>query len=131
MAVLANARHERFAQEVAKGAASRDAYRTAGYDPKDDAVTDAAASRLLRDVKVAARIAEIQERAAVRVEVTLAGITEDLARIAGKAESLGESSGLSVARAAKMDIAKLHGLVVDKTKADVTINHEDALAALR
>lgn len=126
MGVLSNAKHERFAQELAKGRTADEAYAEAGYKPDRGN-----ASRLTANDSVQTRVAEIQERAAVRVEVSLASITADLARIAQKAENLSESSGLSVARAAKMDIAKLHGLVVDKTKADVTVTHEDALAALR
>lgn len=114
MAALANARHERFAQEVAKGTSSRDAYRAAGYETRNDAATDAAASRLLSDVKVQARVAEIQERAAIRTEISVASVTENLARIAAKAEALSEASGLSVARAAWMDAAKLNGLAPEK-----------------
>lgn len=130
MPALSNAKHERFAQEIAKGSSSREAYKAAGYQTKSDAATDANASRLLSDDKVQGRVAEIQERAAIRVEVTLASITEDLVRIAGKAEKLDDSSGLSVARAARMDIAKLHGLVVDRAKVDATVTQEQALDAL-
>lgn len=125
MPVLDNPKHERFAQELAKGKTQEEAYREAGY--RGDRT---AACRLSTNVNVQARVSEIQERSAIRVEISLASITEDLARIAKKAEDLAESSGLSVARAAKMDIAKLHGLVVDKTKADVTVTHEQALDAL-
>jgi hypothetical protein len=114
MAALPNARHERFAQEITKGSTGRDAYKAAGYETKGDAATDAAASRLLSDVRVQARIAEIQERAATRVEISVASVTENLARIAAKAEALAEASGLSVARAAWMDAAKLNGLAPDK-----------------
>lgn len=125
MAALANPKHERFAQELAKGKTADEAYQLAGY-----AENRGNAARLKANENIAARVAEIQERAAVRAEVTLASITEDLARIARKAEDLAESSGLSVARAAKMDIAKLHGLVIDRSKADVTLNHEAALDEL-
>lgn len=126
MAVLANPKHERFAQELAKGKTQIEAYENAGYQPNPSA-----ASRLADDVKICERVAEIQERAAIRAEVTLASITENLARIAQKAELLDDASGLSVARASNMDIAKLHGLVTDKTKAEVTVTQEQALDALR
>lgn len=109
MPTLENPKHERFAQELAKGRTQAEAYQTAGYKPSEPN-----ASRLTSNDKVAARVAEIQERAAVRAEITVASITENLTRIAGKAEALTESSGLSVARAAWMDAAKLNGLVVDK-----------------
>lgn len=126
MAVLANPKHERFAQELAKGKTQAEAYVAAGY-----AYSEPNASRLTSNEKVQARVAEIQERAAIRAEVTLASITENLARIAQKAELLDDASGLSVARASNMDIAKLHGLVTDKTKAEVTVTQEQALDALR
>ena len=126
MAVLANPKHERFAQELAKGKTQIEAYENAGYQPNPSA-----ASRLADDVKICERVAAIQERAAIRAEVTLASITENLARIAQKAELLDDASGLSVARASNMDIAKLHGLVTDKTKAEVTVTQEQALDALR
>lgn len=111
MSVLKNPKHERFAQELAKGKSQAEAYKEAGYSPSEPN-----ASRLRSNEKVQARLAEIMERAAVRTEVTLAGITERLIRIAEKGEALGEAPGLSVARQASMDAAKLHGLVVDKVE---------------
>jgi hypothetical protein len=129
MPALDNAKHERFAQEIAKGASNREAYRSAGYETKSEAATDANASRLLSDDKVRSRIAEIQERAATRAEITVASITENLARIARKAEDMDGPPGLAVARAAQMDIAKLNGLVVDKkVVAETTL--EDLLDSL-
>lgn len=126
MPALTNAKHERFAQLIAEGKTADEAYAEAGYKQnRGNAAT------LKANQSIADRVAEILERAAIRAEVSIASITEDLARIATKAEDLGESAGLSVARAAKMDIAKLHGLVIDKARIDATISHEDALAALR
>src|SRR5690554_5500186 len=78
MPALPNARHERFCQEIVKGVSGREAYKTAGYKPKNDNVADANASRLLSDAKVRARIAELQERAAVRAELTVLDILEEL-----------------------------------------------------
>lgn len=109
MPVLANSRHERFAQELAKGSAINAAYAEAGYTPSDQC-----ASRLARNAKIMARCEELKERAAARVEVSIASVTENLLRIARSAEALAEASGLSVARASHMDVAKLNGLVVDK-----------------
>jgi len=114
MPALDNPKHERFAQELAKGVSAREAYKTAGYETKSDAATDAAASRLLSDVKVQARVAQIQERAAIRTEITVASITERLLAIATKGEASTEAPLLSVARASLMDAAKLNGLVTDK-----------------
>jgi hypothetical protein len=114
---LENPKHERFAQELAKGRTQEEAYRAAGYTGDRTA-----ASRLSTNVNVQARLAEILERSAVRAEITVASVTENLSRIAKKAEDLSESSGLSVARAAWMDAAKLNGLVIDKSmKAEATL----------
>lgn len=110
MPVLRNARHERFAQELAKGKSQEEAYREAGY--RGDRT---AACRLSTNVNVQARVAELQERAAIRSEITVATITDRLLAIATKAEGKNEASMLQVARASLMDAAKLNGLVVDKS----------------
>ncbi len=109
MAALKNARQERFAQELAKGKSLIKAYEEAGYRPNRSA-----ANRLASDVNICRRLAELQERAAVRAEITVAGITERLLNIATKAEGKDEAAMLQVARASLMDAAKLNGLVVDK-----------------
>lgn len=117
MAVLSNVKHERFAQELAKGKTQEDAYQTAGY--RGDRT---AACRLSTNHNIQARIAELQERAAIRTEVTVASITERLLKIAKKGEDSDEAPLLSVARASLMDAAKLNGLVVDKAaQANVTL----------
>lgn len=126
MPALENPKHERFAQELAKGNTATEAYVLAGY-----AANDGNAIRLKGNDRVAARVAEIQERAATRAEVTVASITERLLNLAAVAEQTGISKDkqtgevivsspqhLTVARAALMDAAKLNGLVVDKTKVD-------------
>ena len=109
MPVLPNAKHERFSQELAKGKSQSEAYETAGYKPDSGA-----ASRLSGNVSIQERVAEIMERGAIRAELSVASVTESLLRIAEKAEKLGEASGYNVAKAAWMDAAKLHGLIVDK-----------------
>lgn len=113
MPALENAKHERFAQELAKGNSATEAYVAAGY-----AANDGNAARLKGNERVARRVAEILERAATRTEVTVAAITAKLLAIAEKAETKDEASMLSVARASYMDAAKLNGLVVEK--ADVS-----------
>jgi phage terminase small subunit len=115
MPALENAKHERFAQALAKGKSATEAYVLAGY--KDN---DGNAATLKGNQRVADRVAEILERAATRVEVTVASITESLLRIAKKGEALEESAGLQVARASYMDAAKLNGLVVDQVKSENT-----------
>lgn len=109
MPPLANTKHERFAQFLAKGETATDAYAHAGY-----ASNDGNAARLKGNERIAARVAEIQERAATRTEITVASITERLLAIASKGEDSTEAPMLSVARASLMDAAKLNGLVVEK-----------------
>jgi phage terminase small subunit len=110
MPALSNAKHERFAQELAKGATQAEAYVSAGYAPSEPN-----ASRLTSNEKVQARVAEILDRAAIRSEITVASITERLLAIAAKGEQSKDAPLLSVARASLMDAAKLNGLVVDKS----------------
>jgi len=124
MPALTNPKHERFAQELAKGKTQAEAYQAAGYAPSEPN-----ASRLTSNDKVAARVAEIQERAAVRAEISVASITERLLAIAKKGEGKDDAPMLSVARASLMDAAKLNGLIVDKSIA-ATSTLEDMLDSL-
>lgn len=130
MAVLKNAKHELFAQLVSKGETATDAYIKAGYK-----ANDGNAATLKGNQRIADRIAEILAKAATRVEITVAGITERLMKLADVAEETGitrdEETGvtksssrhLGVARAALMDAAKLNGLIVDKQESlPVTIS---------
>lgn len=123
MPALDNPRHERFAQELAKGRTQAEAYAEAGYKPSEPN-----ASRLRSNDKVQSRILEIQERGAVRAEITVASILEELeqARVAALGAETPQSSA---AVSASMSKAKLLGLVVDKS--EVSFNHEQALDALK
>jgi hypothetical protein len=109
MPVLDNPRHERFAQELAKGATQNDAYYAAGFKAHDGN-----AARLSGNERVTARVAELLGRVATKTELTVASISDRLLDIARKAEALRDAPGLSVARAAMMDAAKLNGLVIDR-----------------
>lgn len=109
MPALSNPKHERFAQALAKGETAVAAYEQAGYKPDRGA-----ASRLSANVSIERRVAEILDRAAERTEITVAGITNRLLKIAAKAEEKDDASMLSVARASLMDAAKLNGLVIEK-----------------
>ncbi len=111
MPPLPNAKHERFAQELAKGKTADEAYQNAGYR-----ANRGNAATLKANQSVADRVSELQERAAIRTEVTVASITDRLLAIAAKGEAKEDASMLGVARAALMDAAKLNGLVVDKSE---------------
>lgn len=124
---LSNARHERYAQELAKGKSQLDAYEAAGYKPDRGAAT-----RLSANVSVSARVAELKEKSAERTIVTVEGITQRLLNIAKKGEGKDDAPLLSVARASLMDAAKLNGLVIDRSKlgfdfADLSDEDLDAL----
>lgn len=73
MPALANPRHERFAQELAKGRTATDAYEIAGYKPNDGN-----AATLKGNQRISDRVAELQNAASMRVEVTLASLLSEL-----------------------------------------------------
>ena len=56
-------KQEKFCLEYAKSGNQRQAYLLAGYNCKSDEAADAAASRLLKNVKVQERLAELAEEA--------------------------------------------------------------------
>lgn len=108
MSALANAKHEKFAQELSKGKSQAEAYASAGYSPSEQN-----ASRLTRNDKVQARVAELQNSGAVRVEVTIASLIEEAASIQKAAQADKQHSAAVAALTAK---AKLAGLWVDKSE---------------
>ncbi len=73
MPVLKNARHERFAQALARGKSQEDAYEFAGYSP-----SRSAASRLATDVNICERLAELTERAADKAVIDKAWVLDRL-----------------------------------------------------
>lgn len=112
MAALDNPRHERFAQELAKGKTADEAYQEAGYKANRGNAATLKAKQNISD-----RVSEITERAATRTEISVASITERLLAIATKGEESREAAMLAVARASLMDAAKLNGLVIEKSEA--------------
>lgn len=106
MPVLDNARHERFAQELAKGASQVEAYGLAGYEP-----VEANASRLIRNDKVAARVAELKAAAAERAVVTIYDIADQLDEDRLFAREM-EVPGAAIT--ATMGKAKVLGLLVER-----------------
>lgn len=108
MPVLSNPRHERFAQELAKGRTQAQAYAEAGYKPSEPN-----ASRLTRNDKVLARITELHERAAIRSEVTIASLTAELEEVRDLAIRDGQ---YAPAVAAIKEKAVLAGIRVEKSE---------------
>lgn len=67
MSVLKNARHEKFAQSIAKGKSATDAYAAAGFKPHDGN-----AARLRGNERILSRVDEITSRVAEKAEWTAA-----------------------------------------------------------
>ncbi|MGK9282022.1 terminase small subunit [Sinorhizobium meliloti] len=76
MPVLKNARHEKFAQELAKGKTADEAYASAGYKPDRGN-----ASRLTANDSIKDRVAEIQGKGALKAEATVERVLKELSRI--------------------------------------------------
>src|SRR5258706_1048840 len=74
--ILRNARHERFAQELAQGKSATEAYRRAGFKANRQA-----ASRLVTNVDILARVAELKNIAAERATITTQRLIEEAAHI--------------------------------------------------
>lgn len=108
MPALQNPKHERFAQELAKGKPACEAYVIAGYKESRPA-----ASRLSTNVNIVARVAEIVDRGAIRTEITLASLMQEAGEIQAAAM---EAKQLSAATAALTIKAKLAGLWIDKAE---------------
>ena len=121
MPVLKNARHERFAQELAKGKTATEAYTAAGY------IGDrTAASRLSTNVNVSARITEIQSKTVKKAEITVQSLADELEEARAMALKEGQTSA---AVSATMGKAKLFGLGVDNKRVSgtfqvVNLTHE-------
>lgn len=122
MAVLPNPRHERFAQELAKGETADAAYVAAGFSENRGNAT-----RLKANESVLKRVAEIQGRAAVRAEITAADIARQLDADRDFAR---ENGAASAAVAATMGKAKVLGLIIDKAENKNTHSIDEVLAEL-
>jgi phage terminase small subunit len=117
MPVLKNPRHERFAQELALGKGPTEAYVAAGYKENRSA-----ASRMLQDVNVCERLAEIQGRVAAQVEVTAISLIAKLEEI-GRLATRDGQYGAAVAAAKEQGV--LSGVRVERSDR-VTSEKRDA-----
>lgn len=113
MPALKNAKHELFAQGVAKGLSATDAYEKAGYKPHRPS-----ASRLLTNANVAQRVEELQAKAVKKVEVTVESLANELEE--ARSLALGEKQS-SAAVSATMGKAKLFGLGVENRRHSGTV----------
>ena len=91
MPVLDNPKWELAAQEVAKGRTQLAALEAAGYAPHDSN-----AARLIGNDRVKLRIRELQEQAAMSVNITLQGQIEKLESLLEQAMLLKQITQVSV-----------------------------------
>lgn len=117
MPILRNPRHERFAQGLAKGLCGKAAYCEAGYQSTGNAA-EVGAAKLVRNGKIAARVAELQARQVQRLDVSVESIVSELEE--ARAAALAHKQ-LAAAVAASLGKAKLLGLIVDRTEVEQTL----------
>lgn len=108
MPVLENQRHELFAQGLAQGKSASEAYEAAGYSHNDGN-----AVRLKGNEKVQARVAELQERAAVSVSLTREWVLEQLIDTVNKAKG---TEDYAPANKALELLGKELGMFVDRSE---------------
>jgi hypothetical protein len=110
--ILRNARHEKFAQELAaNGVSAYQAYINAGFRPSRQN-----AARLRAKEDIAARVLEIQAAGAKSAEISVASLLAELEEARSKATSLNQ---LSAAVRATAEKAKISGLLVEKQQIEV------------
>lgn len=110
MARLQNIRQEAFCQAYSKSGNATEAYKEAGYKWKDDASANAAASRLLRNVKVSLRIKELGDRREKASIASADEIREILSRyVRGEADELGDVPKPSIRLKAADMLCRMYG----------------------
>jgi hypothetical protein len=114
MPALNNVRHEKFVQAIiAQNMSATAAYKSVYGDDKSENTVNASASRLVRFSKVAARLAELREKAAEKFEITVDGMIKDFAQDARDAKNDKQHGAVIAARTA---MAKLAGLWVERAE---------------
>ena len=112
MPILANVRHERFAQELACGSSATSAYAAAGYEGRGGGQS---ANKLLKNPQVAARVAQLKEEIAAAVVQRSVYDREAAMQEADIAFKLAlERNNPGAAVAAVTLKAKLNGLLIER-----------------
>ncbi len=112
------AKQEAFCVAYVETGVATEAYRAAGYSAgSTDKTTNEAASRLLKNSKVSARIAALRQPAADSARITLETHLADLGRLRDMAEQRGQ---MSAAIAAEIARGKASGVHVEKSEQTVT-----------
>jgi phage terminase small subunit len=111
MPELSNPRHERYAQELAKGKTADEAYRLAGYSENRGNAT-----RLKANESVLKRVAELLGKGAELAAVTVESILDELEGARQLALTLKQPATMV---SASFNKAKVAGIIIDKRE-DVT-----------
>ena len=128
-------KQENFCLAYVETGNASEAYRSA-YNAENmkAATVNRKATELMGNGMITARIEELRAAIQERHDVTIDSVTEGLLDCITKAKGEKELSvgGLNVMRQAYMDLAKLHGLIIDKSEnkntevfADVTAEKAD------
>ena len=134
--VLLTPMQERFCLEYAKSGNQRQAYIKAGYKAKNENAIDAAASRLLRNVKVQERLAEIAKEVEKDAIADISEMQSVLTRIIrqqaeeevvvvesdgilSKAKKMNKSAAIKDVINAINTLGKMQGAFVDKTDINI------------
>jgi phage terminase small subunit len=107
LSALKNSRHEIFARELATGKSATEAMRNAGYSDVRNS------TRLTKNDEVKHRVKELQEKGALRTEITIASLVAELEEARQLALGRGQ---LSAAVSATMGKAKITGQIVDRAE---------------
>ena len=119
MPAINNSRREKFAQEYAKGESATEAMQKAGYsDPRNS-------TRLTKNDEVRRRVDELKERGAIRAEVTIASLVQELEDARQLAVERGQAAA---AVAATMGKAKVTGQIIDRAEVRTRDDFEDKTA---
>ena len=119
MPAINNSRREKFAQEYAKGKSATEAMQKAGYsDPRNS-------TRLTKNDEVRRRVDELKERGAIRAEVTIASLVQELEDARQLAVERGQAAA---AVAATMGKAKVTGQIIDRAEVRTPDDFEDKTA---
>ena len=110
MPVLTNARHERFAQELATGTSAIKAYQLAGFQANYGNCI-----RLKGNERVLARVTELQAVAARKTEVPIESLVDEFDEARNIALERGQASA---AVAATMGKARVTGKLVERIEVD-------------
>lgn len=102
---------------MVQGKTQREAYKLAGYKTATDEATDAAASRLLSNGKIEARIAQLREKGARRAEVTLEWLIIQAQEVLEAAKS---DAAHAASIAAIKELGVLSGKRVEKQETELS-----------